>query len=102
MSTTYICRLFGGRDVAVTYDGSNTLTILGQSITISSLSASLQATWQAAIGGAQTGINQGASRAAFGADTMSQAVGAILDATPGVRTAVAAALATFQPEPGMR
>jgi hypothetical protein len=103
MSTSvFYCRLFGGRDVSVAYDGSSTVTILGQSITISSLSALLQAMWQAAIGGSINGINTNASRGAMGGDDVSQAIGAILDATPSVRTAVAAALATYPAEPGMR
>jgi len=95
----FICRLFGGRDVSVSYDGA-TLGILGQSITISNLSASLQATWQAAIGGSLP--PSGASRSAVGGDCISQAVGTILDATPNVRNAIAAALATFPAEPGIR
>jgi hypothetical protein len=101
MSTqTFLCRLFGGRDLAVTYDnGAGTISIFGQSVTISSLSSALQARWTAAIGGASSGYSPaGASRPAFGGDTVSSAVGAILDNQPATRTAIAAALATFPGE----
>ena len=56
MSTQmFLCRLFGGRDLAATYDnGAGTISILGQSVTISSLSSGLQARWQSAIGGASS------------------------------------------------
>jgi hypothetical protein len=99
MSTrTYLCRLFGGRDLAVTYDGTN-IAIMGQTIAVSSLSSSLQAQWQAAIGGASTSFSPaGALRPAFGGDNIGAAVGAILDNQPAMRTAIAAALATFPPE----
>jgi hypothetical protein len=96
----FMCRLFGGRDLGVTYDcGAGTISILGQSITISSLSAALQAQWQAAIGGASStftttssGSNYG-SKPAFGGDGIGTAVGAILDGEPSWRNAVTAALA---------
>jgi hypothetical protein len=97
---TYVCRLFGGRDTGVTYDNvGQTLTILGQSLSISTLPTSLQAQLQAALGGASSGIvTAGASfsgRPAFGGDNITSAVGAILDNQPNWRNAVTAALATF-------
>ena len=55
--------------------------------------------WFNTIGGAGTGIPSSlASRPAFGGDDISAAVGAIADATPTWRTAIMAALATFQGE----
>ena len=45
----FVTRLFGGRDFDVTYDNvAGTLSILGQSVTISSLPAALQAQWSTA------------------------------------------------------
>jgi hypothetical protein len=96
-SQTFVCRLFGGRDVGVTYDsGAGTLSIFGQSVTISSLSSALQAQWQSATGGTVVGTS---SRPAFGGDNVSNAVGAILDNQPTWRTAIMSTLATFPPEP---
>ena len=93
MSQTYLCRLFGGHDLAVSYDsGAQTLTILAQMITIASLPAALQAQWQAAISGAGSGVAN-ASRPAFGGDNIGAVVGAILDNQPVWRTAVQSALA---------
>jgi len=89
---TFACRLFGGRALAASYDNSaQTITVLGQSISISSLPASLQAQWQTAVTSA--GINTG-SRPAFGGDNIDQAVGAILDNQPAWRSEISAVLAT--------
>jgi hypothetical protein len=103
MSTqTFLCRLFGGRDLAVTYDnGAGTISILGQSISVSSLSTALQAQWAAAIGGASSTFSttaSGASRPAFGGDNIGATVGNILDGQPAWRNAVTAALATYVSE----
>jgi hypothetical protein len=95
---TFMCRLFGGRDVGVAYDNvGGTISILGQSVTISSLSSALQAQWQAAIGGAGSGIGLG-TRPAFGGDNISSAVGNILDAQPTWRNNVMAAFANYVSE----
>ena len=92
----YVCRLFGGRDIGVSYDnGAGTLAILGQSLTISTLSAALQARWSAAVGSA--GINTGA-RGAFSGDNVTSAVGDILDNQPAWRNSVQAALSGFVAE----
>jgi len=97
---TYLCRLFGGRDIGVTYDsGGGTISILGQSISIASLPSALQAQWQSAIGGANSTFSPpGASRPAFGGDNISQTVGNILDSQATWRAAVTAALATYVSE----
>ena len=90
----FLIRLFGGHDLAVSYDsGAQTLTILAQMITIASLPAALQAQWQAAISGAGSGVAN-ASRPAFGGDNIGAAAGAILDNQPAWRSAIQAALAT--------
>jgi hypothetical protein len=83
------------RDVAVSYDnGAGTLSIFGQSVTISALPSEMQDVWTAAIGGASSGYSPaGALRPAFGGDTVSSAVGAILDNQPTWRSAIAALLA---------
>jgi hypothetical protein len=110
MSTTvFTSRIFGGRDVVVTYDNSaNTITILGRSVTISSLSAALQSRWNAAIAGAASTMNIGgnppmsngsiiagesSSRPSFGGDGIGQIIGAVADSQPTWRVAVQAALA---------
>jgi hypothetical protein len=92
-----LCRLFGGRDIGVSYDsGAGTISILGQSVTISTLSSALQAQWAAAIGGASSTMSPaGASRPAFGGDNIGAAVGNILDGQPTWRNAVTTALATY-------
>lgn len=93
----YTTRLFGGRDVGVTYDSAaGTLAILGQSVTISTLPASLQQRWSDALNSG-SGVPVGA-RGAFGGDNVGQAVGAILDTQPTWRTAVQAALAGYLAE----
>jgi hypothetical protein len=95
---TFVCRLLGGRDVGVTYDsGAGTISVFGQSISISSLSSALQAQWQAAIGGASSGIPAG-SRPAFGGDNISAAVGEILDGQGAWRNSVMAAFNTYNSE----
>ncbi|UPT97258.1 hypothetical protein J4G48_0003485 [Bradyrhizobium barranii subsp. apii] len=94
----FTTRLFGGHDIGITFDSiAGTLAILGQSITISSLPASLQQRWSDAIGGASSGIPTGA-RGPFGGDNIGQAVGAILDGQPVWRNAVQAALAGYLSE----
>jgi hypothetical protein len=95
---TFLIRLFGGRDLAVAFDsGAGTISILGQSISIASLPAALQAQWEAAIGGAISGIGLG-PRPAFGGDNISATVGAILDNQSSWRSAVTAALVLFVEE----
>jgi hypothetical protein len=90
-ATTYPIRLFGGRSLGVIYDNvAGTLTILNQSISLSSLSTSLQNQWASAVA-----TTSPVAKAAFGGDNVSQAIGSILDATPTWRTAVQSALATF-------
>jgi hypothetical protein len=91
---TFVCRLFGGRDVGVSFDGTN-ISILGQSIAVASLPSALQSEWLSALGSA--GINTGA-RGAFGGDNVAQAIGNILDLQPTWRNAVQAALATYVSE----
>lgn len=91
----YTTRLLGGRDVGVTYDSAaGTLAILGQSVTISTLPASLQQRWSDAL---SSGVPVSA-RGAFGGDNVGQAVGAILDNQSAWRTAVQAALAGYLAE----
>jgi|GEM_PF-2807599 len=104
MATTYMTRLFGGRDIAVTYDsGAGTLAIFGQSISIASLPISLQQRWSEAIGGAVSGIpDQTFFRGSFGGDTLGQAVGAILDNQATWRTAVQAVLVNLRQDTPLR
>ncbi len=93
MATTYLCRLFGGRDLGVAYDSvAGTLSIMNQSVSIASLPTSLQQQWQTAVG--TTNPNQAGSPA-FGGDNIRAAVGAILDATPTWNAAVRAAVAGY-------
>ena len=87
---TYVCRLFGGRDVGVTFDGTN-IGILGQTITLPSLSAALQAQFTSAVANAPP---QG-SRPAFGGDNISSAVGSILDNQPTWPASANAALTNY-------
>lgn len=90
-ATTYPVRLFGGRNLGVTYDSvAGTLSVLNASIALSSLSATLQNQWANAV--ATTAM---AARPVFGGDNVAQAVGAILDAMPTWRTAVQAALTGY-------
>ena len=101
MSQTFLCRLFGGRDIGVQYDnGAQTLTILGQSIAISSLPVGLQAQLQAAIGAASGPPNPNGtgSRPAFGGSDLGSTIGEILDNQPNWRNAITAALAVFVSE----
>jgi hypothetical protein len=97
-ATVFTCRLFGGKDVGITYDSSaGTIAILGQSITISSLPAALQSQWTAALGGGGMSIPTG-TRPAFGGDNIGVAIGNILDAQPTWRAAVQTALAAYASE----
>jgi len=103
MSTTYVTRLFGGRDIGVVFDAdSGTLSIAGHSIGLSTLSAGLQSRWHDAVASTAPASNQvdgnGNSvlgRAAFGGDKVDIAVGAILDATPSWANAIRATIATI-------
>ena len=89
----FMCRLFGGRDIGVSYDNvGQSISIMGQSIAISSLPAALQAQWQAA---AISGASSTNSRPAFGGDNISASVGGILDNQPAWRSAIQTALAAF-------
>lgn len=88
----YNVRLFGGRNLGVVYDsGANTLGIMGQTISVASLSAALQAQLASAIANTPP-----ANKAAFGGDNFGQAVGNILDSQPIWREAIRAAIATYQ------
>src|SRR5258708_30663724 len=96
----YVCRLFGGRDIGVTYDDvGGTISILGKSISIAALPAALQATWQAAV--ASSGTTPNGARAAFGGSNIGTAAGEILSNQPTWRNAVTAALSTFVNEQTM-
>src|SRR5689334_24325423 len=97
-TATFLCRLFGGKDVGVVYDSvAQTISILGQSISISSLPADLQAVWATAIGAAGSTMNT-SGRPAFGGDAIGQAVGKILDGQPTWRAAVMTAVASYVAE----
>ena len=98
-TTVFQTRLLGGRDLAVTYDnGAGTIAVLGQSLTLSTLSSSLQAQFAAAVAGlAQPGLALPAGKAAFGGDNIGQAIGAIADASPAWRSSVLAVLAGAGP-----
>jgi hypothetical protein len=90
-ATTYPVRLFGGRNLGVTYDSvAGTLSILNVSITLSSLSVALQAQWASAIA-----TTNPSSRPAFAGSNVDQAAGAILDAAPAWRASVQSALAGY-------
>ena len=94
--SNFNCRLFGGRDVGVQFDSSaQTISILGQSIAISSLSTGLQSAWAVAV--ASAGVNTGA-RGAFGGDNVAHAAGEILDAQPTWRNSIKAAFANYNAE----
>jgi hypothetical protein len=89
--TTYPIRLFGGRNLGVTYDSvAGTVSILNTSLALSSISSSLQTLWANAVATSTV-----PSKPVFGGDNIAQAVGAILDATPAWRTSVQAALAGY-------
>jgi len=88
--STYQVRLFGGRNLGVSYDSAaGTLTVMNQAINLSSLSAALQAQWANAV------ATNSSTHPAFGGDNVSQAVGAIMDAMPAWRSAVQAAVASY-------
>src|SRR5690349_5765037 len=90
-TTSYPIRLFGGRNLGVVYDsGAGTISVQGQSLTLSTLSATLQAMWANAVATTQP-TNVGA----FGGDNISAAVGAIMDAAPTWREAVRSAVANY-------
>ncbi|WP_375791091.1 hypothetical protein ACE102_03115 [Bradyrhizobium sp. vgs-9] len=96
-TTTYTTRLFGGRDIGITYDSvAGTLSILGQSVSISSLPTSLQQRWSDALN-SSSGVPAGA-RGAFGGDNVGQVVGVILDNQPTWRSAVQTALTGYLQE----
>lgn len=96
MTTAYTFRLFGGRDLGIIYDSTaGTLSLLGQAINIASLPASLQEQWQTALDGASSTIST-SSQPPFGGDNIGQTIGAIMDATPSWRAAIAAALSNLQ------
>jgi hypothetical protein len=95
----YPCRLFGGKDISVLFDNvAQTLTVLGQSILISTLPMALQAEWQAASASTTFFTSISGPRPAFGGSTAGAAVGDILDNQPVWRSAVMAALANFVSE----
>ncbi|GAA0024118.1 hypothetical protein JOE51_007600 [Bradyrhizobium japonicum] len=94
---TWNTRLFGGRIIGITFDDvAGTLTILNQSISVSTLTLALQAEWaEAAV--TTRGFGDGGSiapaTAPFGGSNVQRAVGNLLDAAPAWRCAVQAALA---------
>jgi hypothetical protein len=110
--STFLIRILGGRSMTIIYDNvANTITAAGtvttgQSLSISTLSAALQAQFTAAVasatpfvaassnpgGGGNYLANKGAP--AFAGDNISAAVGAIMDATPSWRAAVMNAITT--------
>jgi hypothetical protein len=94
MATTYMCRLFGGRDVGVTWDGVNIITILGQALSVATLPTSLQAQFASAVANAPATMGAGA-RPAFGGDNLSAVIGSIMDNQPTWRNAVQAALSRY-------
>src|SRR5258705_10174100 len=93
--TNYLIRLFGGRNLGVIFDNvAGTIAVAGQSLTLSTISTSLQAQFAAAIAsGSGANPSVGTNHPSFGGDNVSAAVGAILDQTPTWRAAVAAAVA---------
>ncbi|MET4483027.1 hypothetical protein [Bradyrhizobium sp. F1.13.3] len=94
---TWPVRLLGGRKLGVTYDSiSGTISILGQSVSLSSFAAALQAEWVTAV--AATPID--GALAPFGGTNVQRAAGNLLDAAPTWRSAVQAALATYVAEIG--
>jgi hypothetical protein len=98
MSTqVFLCRLFGGRDLGIVYDsGAGTISILGQSIAVSSLSAALQQKWQDALNsGTGTTPSPPFSRPAFGGDNIGTTVGLILADQATWRAAVQTALTGY-------
>jgi len=91
-------RLFGGRDLSVTHDtAAGTLTILGQSLTLSSIPSALQAEWQTAISGASSTFTT-VGRPAFGGGNIESALSDILSNQATWRSAVTAALAGYVQE----
>jgi hypothetical protein len=110
--STFLIRILGGRSMTIIYDNvANTITAAGtvttgQSLSISTLSAALQAQFTAAVASATPfvaassnpggGGNYLANKAApaFAGDNISAAVGAIMDATPSWRAAVMNAITT--------
>src|SRR5262245_30251722 len=91
MAVTFPIRLFGGRNCGVIYDSAaNTISVQGQSLTLSSLSAALQQLWATAVANTVP-----SSKPTFGSDNISASVGAIMDATPTWRNAVQTALASY-------
>jgi hypothetical protein len=92
--TVITCRLFGGRNLGVTFDSvAGTISILGQSLTLSTLSTALQAEWANAVGTIPSGTN--GPIPAFGGSNIGQAVGDILDLTPTWRNAVRTAVNSY-------
>lgn len=88
---TWNARLFGGRDVGVTYDDvAGTLTILNQSISLSSLTLAQQAEWVDAANSTPSYV-----AAPFGGSNVGRAIGNILDMQPTCCSAVKAAFATY-------
>lgn len=96
---TFQTRLLGGHDLAVTYDNiAGTISVLGQSISVSALSIALQNQWAAAVAEANTpDMSQASGKAAFGGDDVGAAVGAILDAQGSWRNAIQAVLTNAGP-----
>jgi|SRR6516165_2158208 hypothetical protein len=92
--TVYVTRLFGGRNIGVTWDGAN-ITIIGQSLAVSTLSPALQAQWQNAVATVALPGAPNTSKGALGGDNISAAVGSIMDNQPAWENAIRAALANY-------
>jgi hypothetical protein len=96
--SSYAIRIFGGRNLVAVYDdAAGTVTVAGQSLTLSTLSAALQTQFATAVASG-TGANALGARgsAAFGGSNTSAAIGALMDGTPTWRAAVAAAVANLK------
>jgi len=90
--TTWPVRLFGGRDLGVSFDPvAGTIAILGQSVSLTSFSAALQARFNNAVAAVPV---QGATPP-FGGSNMQAAVGELLDSAPTWRSAVQTALSNY-------
>jgi len=88
----FTTRLMGGRNVGIKFDSTaGSISIAGQSLTLSTVSPTLQAQWANAVANAPPGGSVGA----FGGDLVGQAAAAIADATPAWRTSVQTAVSNY-------
>jgi hypothetical protein len=89
--TVYPIRVLN-RNLGATFDSTaNTISVQGQSISVGSLSASLQALWAAAVAGAV----QVPSKPSFSGTNIDAAIGQIMDQNPTWRSAVQAAVTAY-------